>query len=61
MPTSHELCLAIPDQNESKNETVAMDTVWTDIQNNQELTAIESEYLLKRSSLGFAYSKFMFP
>lgn len=61
MQTSHELYLTIPDQNESKKERVAMGTVWTDIQNNQELTAIESEYLFKRSNLGFAYSKFMFP
>lgn len=46
---------------ESKSKTVAMDTVWTGVQDNQELAVIESEYLFKRSSLGFTYSKFMSP
>ena len=46
---------------ESKNETVSMETVWTDIPVNNELSTIESEYLFKGFSLGFADSRYMFP
>ena len=36
---------------ESKSETVTMETLWTDIQVNNEVSTIEYEYLFKTASL----------